>query len=80
LGLGNLHPAKLGAPLVKRRVAEAAIAAQFLDRQASLGLPQELEKIKASIRAKVEHPSRIFQLKVICANARLSSKQNATIH
>jgi hypothetical protein len=34
-------PPNLARPFVKRGVAEAAIAAQFLDRQASLGLPQE---------------------------------------
>lgn len=35
------HAAELGAPLVKGRVAEAAVAAQLLDRHAGLGLLEE---------------------------------------
>ena len=41
LGFGHPHAAELGAPHAKRRVAETAIAAQFLDWKAGLGLFEE---------------------------------------
>jgi hypothetical protein len=41
LGRRDRHAAKPGTPLVASGVAEAAAAAQLLDRQARLGLPQE---------------------------------------
>src|SRR5690606_15894806 len=41
LGIGHVHPAKLLAPDVKRRVAEAVLAAQVLDRGARGRLLQE---------------------------------------
>ena len=44
-----------------------------------IALKEQLEQIKACIRAKVEHLLRVIQLKVICVNARLSSRQNATL-
>lgn len=42
LGIGGVHPAQLGAPLVERGVAEPACAAELLDRDARLGLPDDL--------------------------------------
>jgi hypothetical protein len=45
LGFRDLHAAELGAPLVKRRIAEAAIAAQLLDRHAGLGLLEEADDL-----------------------------------
>jgi hypothetical protein len=45
LGLIDLHAAELGALLVKRRVAETAVAAQLLDRHAGLGLLEEADDL-----------------------------------
>jgi hypothetical protein len=41
LGFSDLHAAELGAPLVKRRIAEATVAAQLLDWHTGLDLLEE---------------------------------------
>src|SRR5690606_34123412 len=41
LGVGHAHPAELAPLQVVRRLAEAVLAAELLDRQPCLGLTQE---------------------------------------
>lgn len=41
LGFRHLHAAELGASLVESSIAEAAVAAQLLDRHTRFGLPQD---------------------------------------
>lgn len=46
LGFSDLQATEFGAPLAKKRhVAEAAIAAQLLDRHADLGLLEETDDL-----------------------------------
>ena len=51
LGLGHIHAAELGAPLVERGVAEAPFAAQLLDRHPSIGLLQETDDLLFAVSA-----------------------------
>src|ERR1700712_1060912 len=44
-GIRHFHAAVLGAPFVEGRVAEAALAAQVLDRQAGLSLLDETDDL-----------------------------------
>lgn len=44
-GLAGLHPAELGAPLVEGRFAEAAQAAQFVDRHSGFSLLEESDDL-----------------------------------
>ncbi|MBB2777877.1 UNVERIFIED_ORG: hypothetical protein HNP28_003219 [Comamonas terrigena] len=48
LGIRGLHAAILGPPLVEGGVAEAALPAQLLDRQAGLGLPEKPDDLFCS--------------------------------
>jgi len=41
LGFRHMHAAELGASLVESGIAEAAVAAQLLDRHTRFGLPQD---------------------------------------
>ena len=50
LGFRHLHAAELGAPLVESGIAEAAVAAQLLDRHTRFGLPQEPNVICSSLK------------------------------
>jgi fibronectin-binding autotransporter adhesin len=50
-GIGHIHAAVLGAPFVEGRVAEAALATQLLDRQASFGLPDETDDLLLGVPA-----------------------------
>lgn len=50
-GIGHLHAAVLRAPFVERRIAEAALAAQILDRQAGLGLLDETDDLLLGVSA-----------------------------
>src|SRR5690606_20920646 len=45
LGVGHAHAAELAAPQVVRRLAEAVLAAQLLDRHPGLGLTQEADDL-----------------------------------
>ena len=51
LGLGDQHAAERGAPLVRSGIAEATASAQFLDRRASLGLPQQSDDLFFDVSA-----------------------------
>jgi hypothetical protein len=46
-GLQDVHAAEPGAPLVERRMAEAAVAAQLLNRHACFGLPKEPDDLSS---------------------------------
>ena len=54
-GVGYVHAAELGPPLVERGVAEAAFAAELLDRHPGLGL---LEKANDLFIHLVQCPNR----------------------
>ncbi len=50
-GIWHIRAAVLGAPLVERGLAEAAFAAQILDRQARLGLLDEADDLLLGVSA-----------------------------
>ena len=50
-GVRNIHAAELGSPLVERGIAEAAFAAQLLDRHPSLSLLDEADDLLFGVSA-----------------------------
>ena len=50
-GLADLHAGVLGALLVKRRITEAVLASDLLDRHAGFGLPQETNDLLFAVFA-----------------------------
>ena len=51
-GVGNVHAAELGAPLVEGGVAEAALAAQLLDRHPGFGLLEKTNELFFAVSAR----------------------------
>src|SRR5690606_1969577 len=59
LGIGHAHAAELATPQVVGGLAEAVLAAQFLDRQPGLGLTQEADDLLfGKTPLHVQSPSR----------------------
>ena len=58
-GISDLHPAKLGAPAVKRRLADVVVGAHRLYRRVTFGFPENPDDLFFAVLA-LSHSSAAF--------------------